>query len=146
MAKPFDAREIRRALEDEIESIVKKDAEAITRALVLSTPVGNPALWQSPPPVGYKPGLHRGAWAIGFASSDGQAPGAKDTTGGSTIARAFALIRRYKIGLRMTLNNAAPAIVRLNQGWSTQAPAGFIEQAVAIARSRSLLPDVKELP
>lgn len=145
--KPFNAAEIRDALEGELLDIIHKDAEAIVRAVVLSTPVGNIALWQSPPPAGYKPGKHRANWQVTFGNASIRVLEIRDTTGGATIARAFQKIRAYKrLGLRLFLSNNAPAIVRLNQGWSTQAPAGFVEQAVAIARARSSQADVKELP
>ena len=66
MAIPFDAEEIREALNAEIGDIIGKDAEAIVRAVVLATPVGNPSLWKGIPPPGYKPGRARGAWRINF--------------------------------------------------------------------------------
>jgi hypothetical protein len=109
--------------------------------------VGNPALWQSPAPADYTPGNHRGNWYISIGKALGQwLPAIRDTTGGTTIAKAFQRIRRYKaIGQKLILENNAPAIVPLNQGHSTQAPAGFIQQAEAIARNRSLSSESKEL-
>ncbi len=153
MAIPFDAEEIRNALQAEISDIVREDAEAITRAVVLATPVGNPALWASPAPAGYKPGTHRGNWRISFGTPNASVLNRRDTTGGPTIAEAFQRIREWtrkskRLGRhpRLILENNAPAIGRLNTGWSTQAPAGFIDKAVAIGRQRSDTAESKELP
>lgn len=147
MAIPFDPEEIREALEDEITDIVRGDAQAISRAVILATPVGNPSLWQSPPPPGYKPGTHRGGWFITINEpGSGDEATSLDTSGGPTIAKAWSRIRTWKVGQgNLVLENHKPAIERLNNGWSTQAPAGFIEQAQAIAVARLAGP-VKELP
>ena len=49
-------------------------------------------------------------------------------------AKGEALLLRYKLGQGpINITNNAPYIGRLNQGWSTQAPAGFIQAAVARA-------------
>ena len=146
MAKLFEAKEIRSVLEKEIEDILKEDAKAITRSVVLATPVGNPALWQSPAPAGYKPGRHRASWQIVTSARIQDRSQLRDTIGGTTIADANAEITKYKLGRSMSLFSDGPAIVRLNNGWSTQAPGNFIEIAAAVAVARSQDRESKELP
>lgn len=55
---------------------------------------------------------------------------------GEAIARAARVIDRSKPGQAIHIFNNVPYIGRLNNGSSTQAPAGFIERAMAIAASR----------
>ncbi len=74
-------------------------------------------------------------------------PGYKGSTRQGTIAEALARmfrnINRYKAGEGKSLHifNAAPYIRRLNEGWSKQAPAGFIE--AAIQRGRAAIRNVR---
>lgn len=53
-----------------------------------------------------------------------------------TIARAKAVLTAKKPGQPIYITNNAPYIVRLNDGYSGQAPAGFVERAVLIGRKQ----------
>lgn len=46
-------------------------------------------------------------------------------------------ISQYKIGQTVFVSNNLPYIRRLNDGWSSQAPAGFVEAAIDGALSRA---------
>lgn len=67
-------------------------------------------------------------------------PGVAGSTQAQSAAQAQALgknaLQSKKPGDKVFLSNVAPYIVKLNQGWSKQAPAGFIEATVALVRSR----------
>ena len=135
----FDADEITVALRGEILEIVKEDARAIVRSVVLATPVGNPALWQNPPPISYEPGTARANWQIGLGNPENTILFEQDPDGGTTIARAWTRIETWRsFNQALWLSNNVPYIGRLNDGWSVQAPAGFIEQAILIAQSRGV--------
>lgn len=64
-------------------------------------------------------------------------PDAKDPSGQTTLAKAMETIRLASWNKMLWLVNPAPYIARLNNGTSTQAPAGIV--AVALARVRSAL-------
>ena len=50
-----------------------------------------------------------------------------------TIANARRVINRRKSGGKLTVYNAAPYIRRLDDGWSSQQPPGFILRAIKVA-------------
>lgn len=99
--------------------LVRRCALAIDAAVVLATPVDT--------------GRARANWQVEV----GQAPTGvvlkTDQGGGATIAAGQGAIETYngeKGGVFIT--NNLPYIERLNEGWSAQAPAGFVEVAVDV--------------
>lgn len=93
-------------------------------AVVTGTPVGNKALWKRnrglpasrQQPRNYVGGAARQAWRISVNGVAGLDP--------------FASLAGVKLSDRVSITNARPYIDRLNQGWSTQAPAGYIDNAI----------------
>ncbi len=65
------------------------------------TPVGNPSLWKYPAPKGYIPGTLKKNWKIDFRSKE------------------------------VIISNDAPYGMRVEYGWSTQAPYGMLRRAIA---------------
>lgn len=61
-----------------------------------------------------------------------------------SYGEVVATAKAYRKGNTLYLTNSLPYIERLNQGWSKQAPAGFIQMAfqiaVSVVRSTKLLP------
>lgn len=152
--KPYSAGETSRAIRIEVNDLVQETALAALRSVVLATPVGDPTLWQNPEsaPPGYVGGHARRNWRVsltGFGSeivgTEGRGPGSGGASseaindGRGTIERAD-----VRQGAVYIFNNV-PYIGRLNAGWSTQAPANFVEKAVQVATrltddSRRLVP------
>ena len=122
----------------------------LLRRLVNKSPVGNPDLWKLTRygllkkgikrklTKGYIGGTFRGFWQV-YAGTDpgnGQVPPAKgtrprsasaaQTAGASAVAGLVPFSKTYIV-------NGLPYSERLNNGWSTQAPAGFFELAIAEA-------------
>ena len=66
------------------------------------------------------------------------APGQQGSTKSLVIANAIGeavgILAARRSGQVIYLGNALPYIARLNQGWSAQAPAGFIDSAFMRAR------------
>lgn len=58
----------------------------------------------------------------------------KDPSGQETIAENNAIIARRRSGQAVYISNNLPYIKRLNEGWSSQAPAGYVEKAIQAAR------------
>ena len=105
----------------------QKAALAIDRVVVLATPVDT--------------GRARSNWQVSNGSPiletrQAYAPGENGSTAGpnssSAIAQAEGAIARARKGASIYISNNLPYIGRLNDGSSAQAPAGFIEQAVAV--------------
>lgn len=109
---------------------VRRVAFAIDRALVMSTPVGNPDLWKRPAPKGYVGGRARANW-IPTLNTPSMVPSErKDKQGSASIALLAPVTQQYRIGDTLWLSNSLPYIVRLNEGHSTQAPSGYVEMAI----------------
>lgn len=97
---------------------VRKVALAAESAVVLATPVDT--------------GRARANWLVEI---DGPAEGTVepiDQSGNAAIQAAAAKVAEYVPGVsaEIHLTNNLPYIQRLNDGWSAQAPAGFVQEAV----------------
>jgi len=109
--------------------IVRKVALVVDQALVFSTPVDK--------------GVARSNWRVSIgepldgiipAYAPGEGLGASETSNAqAAISQAQAVIGRQMPGQAISIANNLPYIERLNQGWSRQAPAGFIDSSVAAA-------------
>lgn len=136
---PYDAREIFKAIEKAVEDIVQEDAIAALATIIQATPVGDPRLWQNPnsAPPGYVGGHARASWNVtNGIISDEELPGV-DAAGGQTTERGKGVIAKWTLAQSfIAIQNAAPYIDRLNNGHSTQAPAMFVEQAIAASQQQ----------
>lgn len=94
--------------------------------MVFATPVGNPSLWQSPPPPGYTGGRARGGWQSSIHVPVLSEPDTVDKNGSNTHQAAVNVARKIPFASKSFIANVVSYIVRLNDGWSTQAPADFI--------------------
>ena len=111
-------------------------AEIASRAINMS-PVGNPSLWlfnnngvyvdylaYRDPPEGYVGGRFRGNWQYGFGSPPAGELDNIDPSGRPTEARIKNSISKAH-GVHWIANNLDYA-ERIENGWSTQAPAGIV--------------------
>lgn len=110
--------------------VVRKAAIELLDKIIIRTPVGNPILWQSPPPAGYEPGQLRGAWTATLNSPANGTSTDKDTGGSKTLAKAKAGIAGYNGKQNIYLTNNEPYAYRVEYGWSNQAPAGMTRVSV----------------
>lgn len=122
------------ALSDEVaeaaNELKQKVALELVKILVFETPVDtSKALsnWRA----SLGEGLDNAIEAI-YPGSHGST---RSASGLEAISRAEAEIKRSKPGETVAIFNAAPHIRRLNEGYSSQAPAGFIEVAVLKAQA-----------
>lgn len=108
-------------------ALVRRTALAVDQALVMGTPVDT--------------GRARSNWVaqIGVRFDgviDAYSPGEAGSTAGqneqAAMDQAERVIRQYQSGFDRTIyiTNNLPYIQRLNEGWSAQAPAMFVEMAV----------------
>lgn len=120
--------------ENKVERRIKDTAKAIFDELVTTTP--------------YRSGMAISNWQVRLGTASAPIVQAYSPFGGAeanaAVARslAYRTIEQFKMGRGITIEifNTAPYIRALNAGSSTQAPAGFIQQAVergrAVARQR----------
>jgi hypothetical protein len=103
------------------DQVVRRAALAAATAVIVATPVDT--------------GRARANWQVGL---DAPVLTLRETAGPSPaapIAAAQAQIERYRGSAHreIWLTNNLPYIQKLNEGWSAQAPAGYVEQAIAMA-------------
>jgi hypothetical protein len=115
------------AVTGSVDALVRKVALAVDQAVVIATPVDT--------------GRARSNWIVTLDSPatgeiPAHAPGSKGGTGGANAQAAInagkQVISRYKdSNSKICITNNLDYIEDLNNGTSAQAPAGFVEQAVA---------------
>lgn len=106
--------------------LVRRCALATDAAVVIATPVDTGrarANWQ----------VEIGQAASGVIGDPNNKKETFDKSGQGAISEGRKVIETYKGGgSSINLTNNLPYIERLNDGWSAQAPAGFVEKAVQV--------------
>lgn len=110
-------RRIGRNVERRADEVVRETALVVDQAVVLATPVDT--------------GRARGNWQVGIDTAVTDARDVLDPSGAGTIAEGAARVAGRRSGQTIFISNNVPYIGRLNEGSSSQAPAMFVEQAVA---------------
>lgn len=64
----------------------------------------------------------------------GESGSTRNASAQETIQRANIVLQQKKPGQSIFITNNLPYIVRLNDGYSAQAPAGFVERSILIGR------------
>lgn len=124
-------REIRLALERATETVIRKISLDVTANLIKTTPVDT--------------GWARANWVPAVGKRfQGTVGSREDAQAGRVSAGAQATGQARVAGYRLTdgrvfVSNNVPYILRLNDGSSTQAPAGFIQAAINKALTRDIL-------
>jgi len=118
----------------------RKVALELFSKVIMKTPVGNPTLWQSPPPKGYVGGRARGNWQanIGPACSAVETK-TIDATGITAVNDVLGVLGSWApmdgVANTIWLGNALPYIIRLEyDAWSSQAPAGMVRVSLSEIR------------
>lgn len=99
--------------------IQRKVALATLTTAVMATPVDT--------------GRARANWNTAMEDADRTdrgTPGSAGQGSADAIARGSQAIGRAKLGSTIVISNSLPYIERLNDGYSKQAPAGFVEKAI----------------
>lgn len=94
-------------------------AALIHQTLVVATPVDT--------------GRARANWQVGLGVEPTGELTEQDPGGQGTIAKAVSVLSTRKSEQTIHIANNVPYIKRLNEGWSAQAPAAFVEQAIDTA-------------
>lgn len=119
--------------------VARKTAALILQTVVMATPVGNTALWSEQSRrrarPGYVGGRARANWFVGVGHAPGEVTEETDAGGQQAIGRGKEVLNSVpkKGTVEIHITNNLPYIVPLNEGHSKQAPAAFVELAVATA-------------
>jgi hypothetical protein len=109
--------------------VVRKIVLDTGTRIVMRSPVGDGSLWRSPPPKGYTGGRFRANWQYGEGAIPQGTSTAIDPSGAVSLAR-IAGVRPEAAGKVHYLTNNLPYAMRLETGWSRQAPGGMVALAV----------------
>lgn len=114
--------------QQELDTIGRRVAQDFLARFVYKSPVGNPDLWKDDAPPGYAGGRFRGNWNVSVGSPDLSTSNDIDPSGGVTMAKGQATIRAWvpSSGRPIFLTNNLPYAMRIEYGWSTQAPSGIV--------------------
>lgn len=119
--------------------VARKTAAVVLQTVVMATPVGNTALWSEQSRrrarPGYAGGRARANWHVSLGHVDFNTTEEHDAGGQATIGAGNDIIKSAsnKGDVEIHIVNNLPYIVPLNEGHSKQAPAAFVELAVANA-------------
>jgi len=75
-------------------------------------------------------GRFRGNWAVGLGAVNTKADASPDKSGDAARGRAQAALQGWKPGQTIYLSNSVPYALRLERGWSQQAPTGVVRLTV----------------
>lgn len=112
-----------------IEKTVEDTFVNLSTTMLIRTPVGDPSLWQSPPPPTYVPGSLVNNWfssIIGPIINDRRP---QNASGSDSLAQ-IDLIGSKAPGNIAFFVNPLPYARRVEFGWSTQAPQGMVRLTV----------------
>lgn len=108
--------------DDAVGNIVVRVASELDRR----SPVGDAAYWKSPPPKGYIGGHFRANWQLGVGVMPAGERAGVDPTGTVALPAIIAEIPEQASGKVYWLANNAPYAMRLEGGYSRQAPTGLV--------------------
>ena len=128
MSFALDIQKFAKKAGDNADKVVRKVVLDIGRSLVEKTPVGNPDLWQNPDnkPDGYVGGHARANWSHSIGVQVIQEFDVVDATGNASNERIASSLPINAGGKVHYIQNSVPYIEALEDGHSTQAPAGMV--------------------
>lgn len=132
-------REFDKALKNFSENVVpeaslafqKKIAIEILSRIIDKNPVGNPDLWKAPAPPGYVGGRSRANWQVSTNGTTDTALDAIDAAGDVTLAAGLGQMANAKPYGAIWIFNNVRYITALEDGHSSQAPAGMVGVTLA---------------
>lgn len=112
------------------ELVAKKTMIELFNRVIEKSPVGNPDLWQHPVK-GYVGGRFRANWNCSIGSPNFSTTESIDPSGNATASKATSVVMSYTLNDQSVyLTNSLPYAIRLEEGWSGQAPNGMVRLSV----------------
>ena len=118
------------ATKAKVDDVVRAAVVLAAQGVVMKSPVGNPDLWKVPR-ADYVGGRFRANWQLGIGNLNEETTGDIDASGNGTIAKFVSGMSGQKAGGVFWVSNSLPYALRLEYGWSTQAPAGVVRVTFA---------------
>lgn len=126
MTFALDLQKFAAKAKEQADDAVGRIVVSVAAELDKRSPVGDAAYWKTKPPAGYVGGHFRGNWQLGIGSlPTGETPGV-DPTGSKTQATIMAAVPDEASGRVYFLANNTPYAMRVENGWSRQAPQGLV--------------------
>ncbi len=108
------------------DEVIADTVKGIAYKLDERSPVGDGKYWKSPPPKGYVGGHFRANWQLGIDHLPTQEIAGVDPDGERTREQISASIPGDAAGKIYYLANNVPYALRIEDGWSHQAPQGLV--------------------
>lgn len=116
-------------LEDALTQRSRAIAMAMLGEIVYKSPVGNPKLWKKPPPPGYTGGRFRGSHIVSIGAPVYTQTTKIDKNGVETVAAGERMLSGLEPFTVIFIQTNLPYAEKIEDGHSTQAPAGVYEVA-----------------
>lgn len=136
----------------DLDEVTRRATLAVANELIMRSPVGNHSEWAIPltksrktgkmhfnAPVGYVGGRFRNNWQLGVGEMPTGEIENPDRSGKEAIARMEAAIPAQAAGKTYYIVNNLPYAMRLEYGWSKQAPVGMV--GLTVVRWRNIVED-----
>lgn len=102
--------------EEKASRVLRRSALDVLRRVIIRSPVDT--------------GRFRGNWVVGLSQPGVAESGALDKVGGVTINNGMNKLQGAKFGMNVFITNNLPYALRLENGWSQQAPSGMVAVTV----------------
>jgi len=112
------------------EQVVRGTVLSMGSKIIERSPVGNPSTWKKPKK-GYVGGRFRNNWQFSINSPAAGTNQGVDPNGAKANAELKNLANSFDMGQTFYMTNNLPYAVRLEFGWSKQAPQGMVRVVVA---------------
>lgn len=112
------------------EKAIRGTAIELFSEVIRRTPVGNPSLWKSRPPVGYVGGRLRGNWQTNIGAPIRNEIERVDPSGSAAAGEAVSKAKQMDIDDTIYLSNNLPYSEAVEMGSSKQAPQGMVRRTV----------------
>jgi hypothetical protein len=114
-------------------TVVRRTVIDVGQRVITRTPVGDANFWQSKPPAGYVGGHARFNWMYSMNTRVIQELDGIDTSpgGAATLQRLTGAVPLIPGDAVHYIQNSVPYIERLEDGYSRQAPNGFVALTAA---------------
>lgn len=127
----LDIAKFAQKAKDRADEVVGAIVTRVAEKVMVASPVGDAKFWKRPPPKGYIGGHFRANWQMEIGSVPVGELAGVDPSGVRTLANITARIPDNAAGLYYLIANNAPYALRLEHGYSRQAPQGIVGLTVA---------------
>lgn len=128
----LDLRAFADKADDRVNQVIRKVIIDLGTSLVLKSPVGDPTYWKYPAPPGYVGGRFRANWQYNVGVIDTRTTEKIDPSGQATIQAIVGKVAKGDpSGFVRYITNSLPYAMRLEEGWSRQAPVGMVALTIS---------------